>query len=521
MTSLAAYPAWHALQEHYTRARAVHIRDLFAGDPGRGTRFAAEAAGIYFDYSKHAITDETLRLLVDLARAREVEHWRDRMFAGEPINNTENRAAWHVALRAASPPPEVREMLGRMGALVEQARGGAMRGATGAPVRTVVNLGIGGSDLGPRMAVRALRAFNAGKIELRFVANIDPADLDAALAGLDPRATFFIVTSKTFTTLETLDNARRARAWLARALGGEAGVLSHFIAVTANVEAARAFGIAPERCLPMWDWVGGRFSLWSAVGLPIALAVGMDGFARLLAGARAMDEHFRTAPLEANVPVLTALLGVWYVDLHGAQTHAVLPYAEDLRELPGHLQQLEMESNGKRVDRDGHRVAVPTAPVVWGMAGTNGQHAFHQLLHQGTVLVPCDFIVAARGAPGADDEAHRHLLLNALAQSAALAFGKNEPGAPHRHYPGNQPSSTIVLPQLEPYALGALLALYEHKVLVQGVIWGVNSFDQWGVELGKTMARALGTAFAAGVSESLDGSTRALIARIRTAPRES
>lgn len=517
MTSLHDTASWRQLQEHHTRLAAVRLGELFAAESDRGRRLAAAAAGIYADYSKHRVTDETLGLLVALARERDLERWRDRMFAGEPVNTTENRAAWHVALRSATPPPEVAAALTQMRALVERAHRAALRGANGRPLGTVVNLGIGGSDLGPRMATRALRSFDAGRIRTRFVANVDPADLDAALAGLDPETTLFIVTSKTFTTTETLDNARRARAWLARTLGDPPELAAHFIAVTANRDAALAWGIAADRIFPMWDWVGGRYSLWSAVGLPIALAVGMPRFGELLEGARAMDEHFRTAPLESNLPVLLGLLGIWYRDFFDAQTHAVLPYAEDLRELPAYLQQLEMESNGKRVDRDGAPVGCATAPVVWGAAGTTGQHAFHQLLHQGTLLVPADFVVPARPAAGADPEAHRLLLANALAQSAALAFGGDASAAPHQRSPGNQPSTTLVLRRLDPRSLGALLALYEHKVFVQGIVWGINSFDQWGVELGKALAKRLAPGLGAGETLGADSSTRALIARIRAA----
>ena len=517
MTRLIETAAWQRLREHHARSAGTQLRDLFADDPERGRRLAGEAAGLYVDYSKHRVTDETLGLLVELARAREVESWRARLFRGERINASEDRAAWHVALRAASPPPEVAETLDRMRSLVARAHRWALRGVNGRPIRSVVNLGIGGSDLGARMATRALRACDRGRIQTRFVANVDPADLDAALAGLEPETTLFVVTSKTFTTVETLENARRARAWLARALGNPPDLAGHFLAVTAEPARARAWGIADGYIFPMWDWVGGRYSLWSAVGLPIALAVGMDGFERLLAGARAMDEHFRTAPLESNLPVILALIGIWYGDFCGAQTHAALPYAEDLRELPAYLQQLEMESNGKRVDRDGQAVGCATAPVVWGAAGTNGQHAFHQFLHQGTQLVPCDFIVPARPAPGADAGAHRLLVANALAQSVALAFGRDDPASPHRRHPGNQPSTTIVLPRLEPHSLGALLALYEHKVFVQGVVWGVNSFDQWGVELGKAMAQELAPALAGGIAVAADSSTRELLARVRNA----
>ena len=517
MTSLSDTPSWRQLRQHHARLTAVHLGDLFAAEPDRGRRLVAEGGGIYADYSKHRVTDETLRLLFALARERGVEQWRDRMFAGEPINASENRPAWHVALRAATPPAEVAATLARMRSLVDRAHRWALRGANGRPLRTVVNLGIGGSDLGPRLATHALRGFDAGRIRARFVANVDPADLDAALEGLDPDTTLFSIASKTFTTVETLDNARRARAWLARKLGDAPDVAAHFIAVTANRDAARAWGIAEDRVFPMWDWVGGRYSVWSAVGLPLALAVGMAAFDEFREGARAMDEHFRTAPLESNLPAILGLLGVWYGDFYGAQTHAVLPYAEDLRELPAYLQQLEMESNGKRVDRDGVPVDYATAPVVWGAAGTNGQHAFHQLLHQGTLLVPSDFIVPAQPATGTDSQAHRLLLGSALAQSAALAFGGGDPAAPQRRCPGNQPSTTIVLPRLDPRSLGALLALYEHKVFVQGVVWGINSFDQWGVELGKAMAKGLGPALQGGQADGTDSSTRALIARIRAA----
>jgi glucose-6-phosphate isomerase len=517
MTGLTDTAAWRQLREHHARLATVHLRDLFAAEPARGRRLAREVGGLYADYSKHRITDETLRLLVALAQERELERWRDRMFAGEHVNTSEGRPAWHVALRSATPPPAVARALEQMRALVDRAHRSVLRGVNGRPIRAAVNLGIGGSDLGPRMAVRALRSFDLGHIRTRFVANVDPADLDAALAGLDPETTCFIVTSKTFATVETLDNARRARAWLARALGDPPDLAAHFIAVTANRDAARAWGLAEDRVFPMWDWVGGRYSVWSAVGLPIALAAGMDAFGELLAGARTMDDHFRAAPLASNLPAILGLLGVWYGDFFGAQTHAVLPYAEDLREFPAYLQQLEMESNGKRVDRDGAQVGCATAPVVWGAAGTNGQHAFHQLLHQGTLLVPSDFIVVARAAAGADAEAHRLLVANALAQSAALAFGSEAPAAPHRNHPGNQPSTTIVLPRLDPSSLGALLALYEHAVFVQGVVWGINSFDQWGVELGKTLAKGLAPALDGGEAGDVDSSTRALIARIRAA----
>jgi glucose-6-phosphate isomerase len=374
-----------------------------------------------------------------------------------------------------------------------------------AGITDVVNIGIGGSDLGPRMAVHALRAFGAPRPRVHFVANADPADFAAATRGLDPATTLVIVVSKTFTTVETMSNVRLARAWGAR----------RFAAVTTNVAAAQALGVPPDSIFPMWDWVGGRYSVWSAVGLGLALAVGMDAFEAFLAGAHAMDEHFRTAPPERNLPVLLAMLGIWYVNFHGAQAHAVLPYSEDLRELPAYLQQLEMESNGKRVDRDGGEVDYATCPVIWGAAGTNGQHAFHQLLHQGTLLVPCDFVVCARPAPGEDEEAHRLLVANALAQSAALMAGKAD-ALPHKAFPGSRPSTTLLVERLEPATLGALLALYEHKVFVQGIVWRLNSFDQWGVELGKVIAKSLQPALAgAPLPAGMDGSTAALVRRLR------
>jgi len=521
MPPLTSSPAWQALAAHRARLAGTSMRELFAQDPGRAARFAVEAAGLHLDYSKHRITDETLRLLLALAASRDLGGWTRRMFDGEKINASEGRAVLHVALRAGRGPfppgrdvmPEVEATLARMRAFSDAVRSGEWRGGTGELVTDVVNIGIGGSDLGPRMVTRALRAFGGPRPRVHFVANGDPADLAATLSALDPAHTLFIVASKTFTTVETLTNARRAREWIAGALGGRA-VGRHFAAVSANVEAATGFGLDESAVFPMWDWVGGRYSLWSAVGLPIALAAGHERFAELLAGARAMDEHFRTAPAERNLPVLMALLGLWYANFWGAQSHCVLPYAEDLHYLPAYLQQLEMESNGKRVDRDGNVVDYATAPVIWGAAGTNSQHSFHQLLHQGRLLVPSDFVLLARGAEPA--EAHAMLTANALAQSAALMAGKDDPQAPHRALPGNQPSSTLLLPALEPRALGALLAAYEHKVFVQGVIWNVNSFDQWGVEHGKVLARGLlPRLLEGGEAPELDASTRALLARIR------
>jgi len=517
MSALRQSPAWRALAAHREQFAGTQVRDLFTADPDRASRLSLEFGELFLDYSRNLVTPDTMRLLAALADQARVADWIRRMFSGEPINNTENQPALHVALRSdrAQFPdrgdvlPKVREVLSRMRVIVDQVRSGALRGSTGKPVRSVVNLGIGGSDLGPRMLTRALRTYCVGGPQVRFVANADPSDLEAVLHELDPETTLFIVASKSFTTEETLDNARRARAWLAESLPRDAAPQAHFFAVTAYVDRAREFGIAIERILPIWEWVGGRFSVWSAVGLPVALAMGMDRFDALLKGARDMDAHFHTAPLERNMPVIMALLSVWYTNFWDAQTQAVIPYSEDLRELPAYLQQLEMESNGKHVDRDGREVDYPTAPVVWGASGTSSQHSFHQLLHQGTHLVPVDFIIAAAGT-GTDV-----LAANAIAQSAALMSGRSVHGAPHRTHPGNRPSSVIVLERLSPEALGQLLSLYEHKVFVEGVIWNINSFDQWGVELGKTLARELLPAFRGEASPDSDPATRALIERIR------
>jgi glucose-6-phosphate isomerase len=515
LSKLTLSPAWQALATHQRRIAAVHLRELFAEDAARAQRFSLEFGEILLDYSKHRINAETLRLLVALAAQAQVPAWIGRMFDGDSINNSEGRAALHTALRAdlaAFPEgrdvmPAVRAARERMRGFVDQAHHGVLLGAGGRAITDIVHIGIGGSGLGPRMLVRALRKFRKAGPKLHFVANIDPADLDAVLSGLDPGATLFIVASKTFTTAETLDNARRARAWLAASLGETRDLARHFAAVTANEAGARALGVPAERVFPLWDWVGGRYSVWSAVGLPAALAAGMDAFEALLAGGRAMDAHFQTAPLERNMPVVLALLEIWYVNFFGAQSRAVIPYSEDLRDFPAYLQQLEMESNGKRVDRDGHEIDYATAPVIWGAAGTPSQHSFHQLLHQGTHLVPAEFIVVGRGAA---------LAANALAQSAALAFGNPAPGAPHKALPGNRPSSILLLKRLTPGVLGQLIALYEHKVFTEGVIWNVNSFDQWGVEHGKNLARALLPGLLQdGDSSGLDASTRALLERLR------
>ena len=518
MSKLTRSPAWQALAAHQRRIAAASLSELFAADASRAGRFSLEAGGLLLDYSKHRIDAETMRLLRELAAQAQVPAWIARMFAGDPVNDTEGRAALHVALRSdrrAFPErgdvmPAVRAARDQMRRFVDEAQRGALKGGGGLPITDIVNIGIGGSDLGPRMLARALRKLRRPGPRLHFVANIDPADLDAALAGLAPGTTFFIVASKSFTTAETLDNAARARAWLESALGESIELSRHFAAVTANAAGAAALGIPAERVFPLWDWVGGRYSVWSAVGLPVALTAGMDAFEELLEGARAMDEHFRTAPLERNLPVVLALLEIWHVNFFGARSRAVIPYSEDLRDLPAYLQQLEMESNGKRVDRDGYEVDYETAPVVWGAAGTPSQHAFHQLLHQGTHLIPVDFVVI--GHHGESSGARAALAANALAQSSALAFGNPAPDAPHKALPGNRPSSTLLLERLTPRSLGALIALYEHKVFVEGTIWNLNSFDQWGVEHGKNLARAL---LKGEKSTELDSSTRLLLARMR------
>ena len=522
MSKLVQSPAWQALAAHSRKLAGSSLRGLFDADPQRAQRFALDCGDILLDYSRQRIDAEALRLLLALAEAAQVPAWIQRLFAGERVNNTEDRAALHMALRSdrANFPqdgdvmPAVRAARARMRQFVETARGGGIKGATGRAITDIVNIGIGGSDLGPRMLVRALRRFGDGRLRLHFVANIDPADLEATLAGLSPETTFFIVASKSFTTAETLDNARRARVWLQNALGRSADLARHFAAVTANEAGAAAVGAPPERIFPLWDWVGGRYSVWSAVGLPAALAAGMDKFDELLEGARMMDAHFESAPLDGNLPAILALIEIWNVNFLGARSRVVLPYSEDLRDFPAYLQQLEMESNGKRVDRDGGGVDYATAPVVWGAAGTPGQHSFHQLLHQGTEVVPAEFIVFAQ--PHGDAAAHAALAANALAQSAALAFGDPAPQAPHKALPGNRPSSVLLVKQFTPRALGQLIALYEHKVFVEGIVWNLDSFDQWGVEHGKRLARTLlASLTGAGDAGELDPATRALLARLR------
>jgi len=522
VSKLTRSPAWQALAAHQARIAGTSITELFAADASRAERFSLESGELLLDYSKHRVDAEAMRLLAELAAQAQVPDCIRRMFTGDLINNTEARAVLHVALRfkgEAFPEgrdvtPLVRAALDRMRRFVDEAQHGALKGADGRAITDIVNIGIGGSDLGPRMLARALRRFHKPGPRLHFVANIDPADLEATLGDLTPGSTFFIIASKTFTTTETLDNAARARAWLEAVLGKSGRLSAHFAAVTANAPGAAALGIPPERVFPLWDWVGGRYSVWSAVGLPVALSAGMDAFDELLEGARAMDAHFRSAPLERNMPVVLALLEIWCANFLGAPSRAVIPYSEDLRDFPAYLQQLEMESNGKRIDRDGNEVDYATAPIVWGSAGTPSQHAFHQLLHQGTHLIPVDFIVI--GQDGESSAAQATLAANALAQSAALAFGNPTLDVPHKALPGNRPSSTLLLKRLTPRALGELIALYEHKVFVEGVIWNLNSFDQWGVEHGKNLARTLlPRLLEGGETAALDSSTRALLARLR------
>ncbi|MBF6350421.1 MULTISPECIES: glucose-6-phosphate isomerase [Nocardia] len=512
---ITASAAWRKLQDHHEAIAAVQLRDLFAEDPARGRDLRVTAGELLIDYSKHRVTRETLRLLVELADEAGVAAQRDRMLQGRHINTSEDRAVGHTALRlppgssvtidGADAGAAVHEVLDRMRAFADAVRSGQWRGATGERIRTVVNIGIGGSDLGPVMVHQALRHYVDAGIDARFVSNVDPADLVAKLAGLDPATTLFIVASKTFTTLETLTNATAARRWLVGALGADA-VAKHFVAVSTNAERVAEFGIDTANMFGFWDWVGGRYSVDSAIGLSVMVTVGPERFAQFLAGMHTMDRHFATAPPESNAPMLLALLGVWYSNFFGAQSRAVLPYSNDLARFPAYLQQLTMESNGKSVRADGTPVTTSTGEIFWGEPGTNGQHAFYQLLHQGTRLIPADFIGFARPTddlPTRDGTGSMHdiLMSNLFAQTKVLAFGKTAEEiaaegtppelVPHKVMPGNRPSTTVLAPQLTPAVLGQLIALYEHQVFVAGVIWGIDSFDQWGVELGKQQALAL------------------------------
>ena len=536
MTALAAAPSWRALAAHHAQIKDVHLRTLFADDPGRAERFCAEGAGLFLDYSKNRITDETLRLLLRLAEERGVAKRRDAMFAGEKINATERRAVMHVALRAprgvrmevdgVDVVPGVHEVLDAMADLAARLRGGAFVGHTGKRIRNVVNIGIGGSYLGPEMAYRALRDFSDRAMTFRFVANVDGADFNEATRDLDAAETLFIISSKTFTTLETMTNAATARAWLVGKLGSESAVAKHFVAVSTNLPGVAKFGVDPANTFGFWDWVGGRYSMDSAIGLSTMIAVGPDHFRAMLAGFHAMDEHFRTAPASRNLPLLLGLLTVWYNNFFGAQTIGVMPYAAHLARFPAYLQQLQMESNGKHVDMDGHVVDYQTGPIVWGEPGADGQHSFYQLIHQGTKLIPCDMIGFCRPLSPMIDQ-HDLLMANLFAQAEALGFGKTAEqlkveGSPDFQTPfrvteGNRPTNVILAEKLDPSTLGSLVALYEHSVFTQGAIWAIDSFDQWGVELGKVLASRIIPELRRGDEPKLahDASTNALINRYR------
>ncbi|MFD5587088.1 glucose-6-phosphate isomerase [Streptomyces sp. NPDC127063] len=539
-TRLPQTPAWAALAKHREELAGTHLRDLFAADPERGTGYTLQVGDLHIDYSKHLVTDETLRLLRELAAATDVFGLRDAMFRGEKINVTERRAVLHTALRAPRDAvvevdgenvvPKVHAVLDKMSDFAQRVRSGEWTGHTGKRIRNVVNIGIGGSDLGPAMAYEALRAYTARELTVRFVSNVDGADLHEALQGLDPAETLFIVASKTFTTIETITNATSARAWLLQGLGGdEKAVAQHFVALSTNGEKVAEFGIDTENMFEFWDWVGGRYSYDSAIGLSLMIAIGPDRFREMLDGFHTVDEHFRTAPAEANAPLLLGLLGIWYGNFHGAESHAVLPYSHYLSKFTAYLQQLDMESNGKSVQRDGRPVDWQTGPVVWGTPGTNGQHAYYQLIHQGTKLIPADFIGFAEPVAELDDRLkaqHDLLMANFFAQTQALAFGKTPEevraeGVPeelvaHKTFRGNHPTTTILARELTPSVLGQLVALYEHKVFVQGAIWNIDSFDQWGVELGKVLAKRVEPALTEGAEvPGLDASTQALVATYR------
>ncbi|MBK5938725.1 glucose-6-phosphate isomerase [Halochromatium roseum] len=539
MALVSSTPAWQALQQHWQQMRSQHMRDLFADDPARAERMTADAAGLHLDFSKQIATEETLRLLFDLARAVDLEHWREQMFTGEHINLSEDRAVLHTALRNRSDlrtlvdgedvMPAVDQVLARVQDFSERVRSGEWKGHTGQAITDVVNIGIGGSNLGPKMVCEALKPYQSAQLRPHFVSNVDGTHLTETLRGLSPETTLFIVASKTFTTQETMTNAQSARRWLVDALGDDGAVRNHFVAVSTNTEKVAEFGIDTDQMFEFWDWVGGRYSLWSAIGLPIALAVGFDRFAELLAGAHEMDVHFRSAPLERNLPVIMGLLGIWYVDFAGAKTQAILPYDQSLQYFPAYFQQGDMESNGKHVTRDGQPVDYNTGPVVWGQPGTDGQHAFYQLIHQGTELIPCDFIAPIKSHNPLGRH-HELLIANCLAQTEALMRGRTlqeakdemmasglseteaERLAPHRQFDGNRPTTTILMEQLTPHSLGALIALYEHKIFTQGIVWGINSFDQWGVELGKKLANVIiGELEAGEITATHDASTEALL----------
>ncbi|HEV8627057.1 MAG TPA: glucose-6-phosphate isomerase [Acidimicrobiia bacterium] len=543
MTLINETPEWQHVAEHHAALAGVHLRTLFAQDPKRGETMTVEAGDLFLDYSKNRLTPETIGLLAAVAERADLPGRIEAMWRGERINTTEGRPVLHIALRmprgtrlvvdGTDVVEAVHHVVDKMALFAEQVRFGQWVGHTGRTIRNVVNIGIGGSDLGPAMAYDALRAFADPALTVRFVSNVDGTDIWQATRDLDPAETLFIVSSKTFTTLETLTNAHTARAWLVGRLGDEAAVARHFVAVSTNAAKVAEFGIDPANMFEFWDWVGGRYSVDSAIGLSLMIAIGPTAFREFLAGFHAIDEHFRTAPFEANLPALLGLMGVWYDDFFGAETVAIFPYSQNLGRFPAYLQQLDMESNGKSVDRDGRPVPVDTGPIVWGQPGTNGQHAFYQLIHQGTRLIPADFI--GFGRPDYDEnhrlvEHHDLLMANFFAQTEALAFGKtaDEVAAegvapelvPHRTFPGNRPTNTILAPRLTPSVLGQLIATYEHKVFTQGVIWGINSFDQWGVELGKVLGTRIAGELAADADpDGHDSSTNNLIRRYRRARR--
>jgi len=536
LLSLKHLPAWRALSGHHSKIGGSSIGKLFAGDPERARKFVVRHEDIYFDYSKNIIDDETVRLLIALAEESELAARIEAMFSGEKINTTENRAVLHVALRAPQDAevmvdgrnviPDVHEVLDRMAGFSDRVRSGEWTGHTGKRIRNIINIGIGGSDLGPVMAYEALRHYSDRSLDLRFVSNIDGTDFAEAVRDLDPAETLFLVCSKTFTTLETMTNARTARKWLVGGLGSEDAVRSHFVAVSTNSDEVARFGIDTANMFGFWDWVGGRYSMDSAIGLSTMIAIGPDNFRRMLAGFHSIDEHFRSAPFNQNIPVLMGLLSVWYTDFFGAETQAVLPYDQYLKRFPAYLQQLTMESNGKQTTIDGRSVDYPTGAVFWGEPGTNGQHSFYQLIHQGTRFIPCDFIGFCRSLNPLGDH-HDLLMANVFAQAEALAFGKSadqvrsegtpEWLVPHRTFDGNRPSNTILFDRLTPYSLGMLVAIYEHSVFTQGVIWRINSFDQWGVELGKVLAGRIAPELkpSDAAITSHDGSTNALINHYR------
>jgi glucose-6-phosphate isomerase len=538
VASLRERPAWTALDKHYQAIKEAHLRELFASDPGRGERMTAEGAGLYLDYSKNRVTDETLALLVELAEQSGLRRRTAAMFAGDPINVSEDRSVLHVALRmpkgaslvvdGVDVVKQVHEVLERMGAFAERVRSGEWLGHTGRPIRNAINIGIGGSDLGPVMAYEALKHYSKRDMTFRFVSNVDSTDFVEATRDLDPAETLFVVSSKTFTTLETMTNARSAREWALAGLGGEAeAIAKHFVAVSTNAQGVSEFGIDTDNMFGFWDWVGGRYSMDSAIGLSTMLAIGPERFAELLAGMHALDEHFRGTPFARNLPVLMGLLAVWYGDFFGAQTCGVMPYEQYLKRFPAYLQQLTMESNGKHVTLDGVRVEYQTGAVYWGEPGTNGQHSFYQLIHQGTKLIPVDLIGFGQTLNPLGEH-HDILMSNVFAQAQALAFGKTadeirvegvpEAVIPHKVMEGNRPTNTILAQQLTPHALGALVALYEHSVFTQGTVWGIDSFDQWGVELGKVLAKQIIPQLTSEAEPEMghDSSTNALIRRYRS-----